>query len=53
MLRQAEKLAPVQEKYVALEAQYQALAAVVIATEGTEAVAKVITCSYFQLPYME
>lgn len=42
MKQQAEKSAGVQEKYAALEAQYQALAAIVSASEGTEAIAKVI-----------
>lgn len=42
MKQQAEKLAGVQEKYTALEAQYQALAAIVSASEGTEAIAKVV-----------
>lgn len=41
MKQQAEKSAGVQEKYAALEAQYQALAAIVSASEGTEAIAKV------------
>lgn len=52
-MQQAEKLATVQEKYAALEAQYQALAAVVTVSEGTEAIAKVLTCPYMQLSYME
>lgn len=52
-MQQAEKLATVQEKYAALEAQYQALAAVVTASEGTEAIAKVLTCPYMQLSCME
>lgn len=42
MKQQAEKSSGVQEKYAALEAQYQALAAIVSASEGTEAIAKVI-----------
>lgn len=41
MKQQAEKSSGVQEKYAALEAQYQALAAIVSASEGTEAIAKV------------
>lgn len=50
MKQQAEKSAGVQEKYAALEAQYQALAAIVSASEGTEAIAKVIKqhdCLFF------
>lgn len=52
MKQQAEKSAGVQEKYAALEAQYQALAAIVSASEGTEAIAKVIKqydCFFHQI----
>lgn len=42
MKQQAEKSSGIQEKYAALEAQYQALAAIVSASEGTETIAKVI-----------
>lgn len=56
MKQQAEKSAGVQEKYAALEAQYQALAAIVSASEGTEAIAKVIKqhdCLFFFIRYVE
>lgn len=45
MKQQAEKHALIQEKYAVLEAQYQALAAVVSASEDTEAIVQ--ACKVF------